>query len=328
MNRRILLFSIFIVLILYSCTFEPPAVKKFGHLKVTGSTLCDYRGNPVQLKGMSSHKLQHFGRFMNVDTFRWLRDVWKCSVVRAALYTSEHGYISNFKNKLKEKVIEIVEAAIKIDIYVIIDWHILSDGDPNIYKEESKDFFIEMATTFGEYPHVIYEICNEPNGKTVTWKDKIKPYAEYIVPAIREIDPDNIIIVGTGNWSQDIHDAAEDSLDYENIMYTCHFYAGTHTAWLRNRVKECITGKYKNIIPVFITEWGTTNHTGNGILYKEEASAWISFMAENNISWVNWSLSDMPESSAALLPGASYTGGWPMDTLSESGTFVYIQLRK
>ena len=328
MEKHITLFLFLIVFILCSCVSGPPVIEANGQLKVIGSNLCDNKGNPVQLKGMSSHKLQHFGRFMNEDTFKWLRDKWKCSVVRAALYTSEHGYISSLKNKLMQKVIEIVEAAIEVGIYVLIDWHILSDGDPNTYKDESKEFFIQMATMFGEYPNVIYEICNEPNGKKVTWKDQIKPYAEYIIPAIRKIDPDNIIVVGTSTWSQDIDLAAKDPLDYENIMYTCHFYAGTHTEWLQARVKDCISGKYGNIIPIFVTEWGTTDHTGDGALYKEEAKSWISFMDGNNISWVNWSLCDMPESSAALLPGASYTGGWPLDMLSESGKFVYSQLRK
>ncbi|MBN2444385.1 MAG: glycoside hydrolase family 5 protein [Spirochaetales bacterium] len=327
MKKSILLLSVIIIFTLSSCVSGPSAAKHLEALKVVGSNLCDSQGNPVQLRGMSSHKLQHFGRFMNVDTFTWLRDEWKCNVVRGALYTYEQGYISNFKEKLKKKMIEIVEGAIDTGIYVIIDWHILRDGDPNIYKEESKEFFIEMATMFGEYPNVIYEICNEPNGKTVTWGDKIKPYADYIIPAIRAVDPDNIIIVGSGTWSQDIHDAAADPLEYENIMYSCHFYAGSHHESLRTRINDAITGKFGNVIPVFVTEWGTTDSSGNGPVYEKESKTWITFLNENNISWVNWSLCDMNEGSAALLPGAAYTGGWPMDMLSESGSLVYSLLR-
>jgi endoglucanase len=265
---------------------------------------------------------------MNVETFRWLRDKWKCTVIRGALYTYEHGYISNFKEKLKKKMIEIVEGAIEVGMYVIIDWHILRDGDPNTYKEESKEFFIEMATRFGEYPNVIYEICNEPNGKDVTWEGKIKPYADYIIPAIRAIDPDNIIIVGSSTWSQDIHFPAADPLDYENIMYSCHFYAGTHFEWLQQRITDCRTGEFGNVIPVFVTEWGTTDSSGHGQIFTDETKSWISYLNENKISWINWSLSDMPEGSAALKPGASYTGGWPMEMLTESGQLVYSLMRE
>jgi endoglucanase len=287
-----------------------------GQLKVVGSQLCNQNGDPIQLKGMSSHGLQWFGHYMNYDSIKFMRDDWGANLVRAAMYTSSGGYISNPKT-LKTKVKEVVQAAIDLDIYVIIDWHILSDGDPNTYKEQAKAFFQEMASLYKDSPNVIYEICNEPNGD-VTWDRDIKPYAEYIIPAIRDINPNAIIIVGTSTWSQDIHHAADDPLEYDNIMYACHFYAGTHTQWLRDRIDYAMSKG----AAIFVTEWGTSEASGTGGPFLEEAKLWVDYMEEKKISWANWSLCDKTETSAALRPGSNPSGNWTDDNLTASGLFV------
>ncbi|OPZ86179.1 MAG: Endoglucanase 5A [Firmicutes bacterium ADurb.Bin419] len=287
-----------------------------GKLKVIGNQLCNQKKEPIQLKGMSSHSIHVFGSFVNVDAIRHLRDDWGMTLFRAAMYTEEGGYIKN--PDIKKKVQEAVQAAIDTGIYIIIDWHILSDGDPNKHKTQAIEFFNEMATLYGKYPNVIYEICNEPNGKEVTWSDSIKPYADEVIAEIRKIDPDNIIIVGTDTWSQGIDAVEKAPLDYSNIMYALHFYAGTHEQWLRDRIDYCLG---KNI-PVFVSEWGTSLATGSDGVYSTETLEWINFLDERKISWVNWSLSDKPESSAALLPSASSKGGWTDSDLSESGLLI------
>ncbi|MBE6071872.1 MAG: 1,3-beta-glucanase [Clostridium butyricum] len=287
-----------------------------SQLKVIGSQLCDSNDKPIQLKGMSSHGLQWYGNYMNYNSMKYLRDNWGINVVRAAMYTDQDGYISNPK-AAKEKVKEIVQSAIDLKMYVIIDWHILYDNDPNTYKIQAKSFFEEMAKLYGNYPNIIYEICNEPNGN-ITWSDNIKPYAEYIIPSIRAIDPDNIIIVGTSTWSQDVDIAASDPLSYSNIMYACHFYAGTHGKFLRDKIDIAIS---KNLA-VFVSEWGTSDASGNNGPYIDEAQTWIDYMDNKKISWCNWSLCDKDETSAALKPGANTTGGWTDSNLTPSGLFV------
>lgn len=57
----------------------------------------------------------------------------------------------------------------------------------------------------------------------MNWKRDIKPYAEEVISVIRKHDPDNLIIVGTGTWSQDVNDAADDQLKDANVMYALHF---------------------------------------------------------------------------------------------------------
>ncbi|GIQ67349.1 hypothetical protein DUZ99_02530 [Xylanibacillus composti] len=294
-------------------------VSQWGQLKVSGTQLQNQHGQDVQLVGISSHGLQWFPQFVNKETIQWLRDDWHVNVFRAAMYTQEDGYIDN--PSVKEKVKEAVEAAIDLGIYVIIDWHILYDGNPNTHKEEAKAFFQEMAALYGHYPNVIYEIANEPNGN-VSWAGDVKPYAEEVIPVIRAIDPDGVVLVGSPTWSQDIHHAADDPLAFDNVMYTLHFYSGTHGQWLRDRIDYA----RNRGIGIFVSEWGTSQASGDGGPYLAEAQQWIDFLNARNISWVNWSLADKAEVSAALLPGAPISG-WTDAQLSASGRWVRNAIR-
>ncbi|HET8850530.1 MAG TPA: glycoside hydrolase family 5 protein [Marinobacter sp.] len=295
-------------------------VERWQGLRVSGPDLVAENGEVVQLRGISSHGLQWFGRFMNEDTLRWLRDDWQANLVRAAMYTAHGGYIDD--PKVKDKVIAVVDAAISLGIYVIIDWHILSDGDPNLHKDSAIAFFREMATRYGDHPNVIYEIANEPNGD-ITWGDDIRPYAVEVISEIRSIDPDNIIIVGTNTWSTGIHTAAYYPLSDPNVVYALHFYAGSHGQWLRDRIDNV---RALNV-PVFVSEWGVSEASGSGGVHEEQTRTWISYLNERRISWVNWNLSDKRESSAALMPGASEHGSWTTEELSPSGQLVRELMR-
>ncbi|KXJ38941.1 endoglucanase [Bacillus spizizenii] len=319
----ILIVYLFIALLANSCLTAPEAsaavtktpVSINGQLSIKGTQLVNQNGKAVQLKGISSHGLQWYGDFVNKDSLKWLRDDWGITVFRAAMYTADGGYIDN--PSVKNKVKEAVEAAKELGIYVIIDWHILNDGNPNQNKEKAKEFFKEMSSLYGSTPNVIYEIANEPNGD-VNWKRDIKPYAEEVISVIRKNDPDNIIIVGTGTWSQDVNDAADDQLKDANVMYALHFYAGTHGQFLRDKANYALSKG----APIFVTEWGTSDASGNGGVFLDQSREWLNYLNSKNISWVNWNLSDKQESSSALKPGASKTGGWPVSGLSASGAFV------
>lgn len=284
-----------------------------GWLRIENNTLVNNDGEKIQLKGMSTHGIQWYGSFANEEMIKKIRDEWGSNLFRVAMYTNENGYIQN-KN-LENEVIKIVDTVIKLNMYVIIDWHILSDNDPLIYKEEAKDFFRKMSEKYKNYPNVMYEICNEPNGN-VTWNENVKPYAEEVISVIRENSKDSIIIVGTPTWSQDVDKAKENPINDKNVMYALHFYAGTHTDYLREKAKDALTK-----IPIFVSEWGVSDASGSGGVYLEESQKWVNFMNENNISWANWSLSDKNESSALLINGAP-NNSLDDNYLSESGKFI------
>lgn len=103
--------------------------------------------SPVQLRGISTHGIAWFPAYINEDCFRQLRRDWNVNVVRLAMYTGESGGYCTGGNReqLKELIHKGVTYAVAQDMYVIIDWHILSDGNPQQYLEQSKAFFAEMS---------------------------------------------------------------------------------------------------------------------------------------------------------------------------------------
>lgn len=284
-----------------------------GYLSIKDNKLVNQYNENIQLKGMSSHGMQWYSKFANEEMISKLKNEWNTNLFRIAMYTKEGGYLDD--KSIKNKVYNVIDLAIKYDMYVIVDWHILSDYDPLMYKEDAKEFFMEVSKKYKDYPNIIYEICNEPNGN-VTWDDNIKPYATEVISVIRENTKKSIIIVGTPTWSQDVDKIVNNKIDDKNVMYALHFYAGTHTQYLRDRVKNTI-----NEIPIFVSEWGTSDASGNNGVYLEESKKWIDFMDEYNLSWANWSLVDKNESSALLKEG-SPVNSLDDEYLSESGKFI------
>jgi endoglucanase len=217
----------------------------------------------------------------------------------------------------KEKITAVVDECIKKGIYVIIDWH-----SHNINLRESKTFFTEMAKKYGKTPNVIYEIFNEPDYET--W-DEVKAYSAEVIKAIRKIDPDNIIIVGSPHWDQDINVVADDPLKgFDNLMYSLHYYAGTHKQELRDK------GDYacKKGIPVFISECGGMEASGDGAVDYDQWNAWINWAEQKQISWVVWSVHDKHEQCSVLLKSADSNGNWKESDLNETGIYSRKLLRK
>ena len=252
-----------------------------GALSVNGTQLVDQNGNPVQLRGISTHGLSWFPNFVDQNAFRQFREEWNVNVMRLAMYTHENGGYCTDGNKenLKNIIYRGVQYATDNDMYVIIDWHVLQEQNPNVYKEEAKKFFSEMSEKYKDYNNVIYEICNEPNGG-VGWSE-VKSYAEEIIPIIRANDEKAIILVGTPNWSQRVDEAANDPITgYDNIMYTLHFYAATHKDDLRNTMVNAINAG----LPVFVSEYGICDASGNGGLDKDSAQKWVDTMNSYGVS--------------------------------------------
>ncbi len=290
-----------------------------GALHVEGTQLVDENGDPVQLRGISSHGLAWFPDYINSDCMADLH-AWGANVFRLAMYTAESGgYCTDGDQEaLKELVKEGVEYATDEDMYVIVDWHILSEGTPATYQSEAEDFFDEMSAEFADHNNVLYEICNEPNG-SADW-DAIKAYAEDIIPIIRANDPDAVIIVGTPTWSQEVDKAAADPItDYDNIMYTLHFYAATHKDDLRNKMESAL----KDGLPIFVTEFGICDASGNGTIDEDSANTWVELMDKYGVSYVMWNLSNKDESSSIIDSSVTKTSGFDYNDLSQSGKWIY-----
>lgn len=289
-----------------------------GALHVENGKLTDENGNTVQLYGMSTHGIAWFPQYINYDSFRTLRDDWNTNCIRLAMYTAEYGgyCAGGDKEQLKQLVRDGVSYATELGMYVIVDWHILSDCDPNQNKDEAIAFFREMAEAFADNDNVLYEICNEPNGGT-SW-DSIKSYAEEVIPVIRAQKPDAVILVGTPTWSQEIDKAAASPLDDSNVMYTLHFYAGTHKDDLRNRLETCV----QNGLPVFVSEFGMCDASGNGANDFVSTTKWLDLLNKYQISFCCWNLANKDESSSVFKASSTALSDWTDDDFNESGRWI------
>lgn len=295
-------------------------VGKHGKLSVEGTKIVDKNKQEFQLKGVSTHSIAIYSQYINEETFKEMRDNWNINVIRIAMYSNPNdGYTKELHSKVKEAV----NYATDLGLYVIIDWHILQDNNPNTYKNEAISFFEEMANEFKNNKNVLYEICNEPNGD-VTWDKDIKPYAEEVISKIRAIDTNAIIIVGTPKWSQDVDIVANNPItDYENIMYTLHFYAATHKDELRKKLKIA----HEKGLPIFVTEFGISDASGNGTISQEEGNKWIELLNSYNISWVCWNLSNKNETSAILNSNCNKTTGFQESDFSQQGKWLLKKIK-
>ncbi len=295
---------------------------KAGKLQGNGNQRVDESGNPAVLRGISTHGIAWFPDYINQECLNdWSN--FGANVVRFAMYTSEYGgYCSGGdRENLKNLIINGVNCAKNADMYAIVDWHILSDGNPQTYQEDAKAFFSEMSAKLAGYDNVIYEICNEPNGGT-SWQE-VKAYAQEVIPVIRANAPDSIIIVGTPTWSQEVEQAlANPVTGYDNIMYSLHFYAATHKDDLRNKMISA----HNQGLPIFVSEYGLCDSSGNGAIDREQSQLWFQAMNENQISYVAWNLSNKDETSSLIASSCDKKSGFTYEDLSEEGKMVHDML--
>ena len=313
MNKTCLITAMILVALMSTASYgtAPPE----GALSVLGNRIVNSEEQPVSFAGVSffwSNDGWGGSKYYNADCLDWLVSDWNVEIVRAAMGVEDGGgYLSSPTNN-KDRLKTIVDASIAAGIYVLIDWHSHHAED---YESEAIDFFEEMATTYGGYDNVIYEIYNEPLSGC-SWSGDIKPYAEAVIAAIRAIDPDNLIVVGSPEWSQRVDLPAADPITgYINIAYTLHFYADMgHTGWLRTRASNAMNDG----IALMVTEWGP-----KGYLVHDENTAWMAFCNDNYVSHTAWAVNDKDEPWSFLDRWIGMeTGGWTEEDLSIRGQVV------
>jgi endoglucanase len=300
------------------CRSPAPAgspVALHGQLKVVGTRMEDQSGNAVQLKGISSYWLNWESRpdAESEVGLQSMRDNWKISILRAAMGTDvSGGYLEGGQAAMQAKIDAIVTNALALGVYVIVDWH---SGAAQNYQSQAITFFTGLATKYGACPNIIYEDFNEP--VNVTWA-QIKPYHQAVVNAIRAIDPDNLVVMGTPTYSQDVDLAAASPVTGTNLLYTLHWYSCSHTQWLRDKGNTAISRG----LALYVTEFGATNADGgtDGKVCQAEANNWFSWMATNGIGGTAWKLARGSDSSNILSSGAPSGGPWTVSDLSQLPT--------
>ena len=282
-----------------------------GQLCVTGTKLTDQAGNPVVLRGVSTHGLQWYPQFVNDSLFAQLSQEWGCNLVRLALYSED--YCGGNQQQSLQVLHEGIEACLANDMYVLVDWHILNDADPNQHLDQALEFFEAISQEYAGVPNVLYENCNEPNGET-SWSD-VRAYSQQVIPVIRHNSPNAVIIVGTTTYDRDLVMASRAPLDFDNVMYTLHFYVATHKSDLRGELEAALEAG----LPVFVTECGLSEASGDGKVDFASAVEWFDLLAQHDVSFAIWSLSNKAETSALVKPTSEATTHLEDDDLTAVG---------
>lgn len=297
-----------------------------GQLRVCGTKLCNQYNLPIQLRGMSSHGLQWYSQCLNTASLDALANDWQADVLRISMYIQEGGYETN-PRAFTDRVHSLIEEATARGMYAIVDWHMLSPGDPHFNLARAKTFFTEIANRHKNKVNVIYEVANEPSG--VSWPT-IKSYHEQIIPVIRAEDSDSVILLGTRAWSSlGVSDGANESevvsnpVSATNVMYTFHFYAASHGTEYLSALSRAA-----DQIPMFVTEFGTQRYTGDGKNNFTRAQEYLDLMRAKKISWVNWNYSDDRRSGAVFnrgtCPGGPFAG---TSSLKPAGAWIRDHIR-
>ena len=305
-------------------------VGKHGRLhlaKVDGygnaPVIVDQYGKPFQMRGASTHGVQWFPEYINKGAMQTLRDEWGVNLLRMACYVTQYnGYTSGGQSLIDSKIVEGVQAAKELGMYVIVDWHI-HEENPHTTKSVAEQFFKKYATMYKDYDNVIFEICNEPtNVQWYTGGNDLYSYCKDIAGIIRDCGSKALIVCGTNNWSQDVEDVAKKPLKddgFEDIMYTFHFYSGTHYEDKRQKVRTAVAAG----TPIFVTEFGICNASGNGGYDTANADEWIEFLDSMNISYACWSFCNKGESASYLKTSCNKTtGGFEESDLTTTGIWL------
>ncbi len=309
-------------------SFDKTPVGRHGRLHVgkcsnyAAPTILDEKGKAVQLRGASTHGIQWFPQYVNKEAFQSLRDEWGINTVRLAVYPREGGYLDGSGAQMDRTIKQGVAAASQLGMYVIIDWHVLN-YNPNETIDGAKSFFTKYASLYKDYNNVIFEIANEPTG--TDWyngsSNDLYTYSKTISNVIRNCGSKAIIICGTNTWSQDVDAVAAKPLStagIDNCMYTLHYYAATHYDNLKSKLKTALSAG----TPVFVSEFGICDASGNGGVDIQNANSWMSLLTQNNIGFCCWSLCNKGEQASYIKTSTPKTSKWTKDELTTTGIWL------
>jgi len=307
------------MVLFFACT-TTDVVSEHGKLSVEGNKIVNKSGEVVSFAGMSFFWAVNGWegeKFYESNTVDYLAKSWNTNIVRAAIgIDKEGGYVDDPVGNLA-KAERVIDAAIRNDIYVIVDFHSHHAED---YEEYAHSFFDALSKRYQHTDNIIYEIYNEP--LNVSWDTILKPYSERVIETIRKNDPDNLILVGTPNWSQDVDDVIGSEIVDNNVAYVLHFYAATHKDGLRQKAKKTLDAG----VPLFVSEWGSIEASGDGDIDEKSVSEWMKFMKEHSLSHCNWSVCDKDEGASIFKPGTGLRENYDAE-LTNSGEFVRNVIR-
>ncbi|MHC4748749.1 MAG: glycoside hydrolase family 5 protein [Planctomycetota bacterium] len=222
--------------------------------------------------------------------------------ITAVWFTGNSGYRTIFDNALTW--------CNENNMYLIIDQYRYdtSDSTTGVTSGPNLEAFINVwefiANRYKNAPNIIYEIGNEqhgtfspanPSGITTHWQ-----WSQECINAIRNIDPDSIIIVPMDYWAHWGNNAVRAPLTGGNIAYDFHIYyyhsprVGTTYSQVSNYfdaepMVDLVHSQSNQ--PVICGEFGV-NYTGTDATQRAFFTSMCQVMTDKEMSWQAWSFDD------------------------------------
>jgi hypothetical protein len=282
----------------------------FGAMKSVGNRIHgEKNGAPMQVKGASFFWSNWSAKYWNAATVDLMVDEWKVEILRAAWGVENNGTPYSTDHTI---LYNVVDRCIERGVYVIIDWH--THGlEQNVAA--AKTFWNKVFDDrphYANHPAVVFELFNEPNFVSEGGPDwnRAKQVQEEVLAVIRARGANNLAIIGTPNFSQDIDVATSNPINDPNVAYTLHWYAPNHCAPIWNKIPTAMN----NNKAVFGTEWGFWDRAEwsqcGGLDAYAAANEWMQRCDQNKISWASWAISDKPDEQSSLFWSGSIAGNW------------------
>ncbi len=182
-------------------------------------------------------------------------------------------------------------------IYVILDMHDAPGGQtgdniddsygyPWLLESEASqqlfcDIWKKIAAYYRNEPVILgYDLINEPIAPYFDNVDelngKLEPLHKRVTAAIREVDPNHIILIGAPQWNGNFQPFKDWEYD-DKLMWTCHRYGGDASA---AAIMNFIEFRDSTDLPMYMGEIGHNT--------DEWQESFCKAMEDNNIGYTFW----------------------------------------
>lgn len=315
-------------------------VKEIGKLHKNGKYIVDENDVPVELRGIGTHHLLQYKNLHNRKAFDSLRRMG-VNMIRPSAYLEDYnflgsdgetayGYISR-PEETRAEIEKIIKICIDLGLYVLLDWHVFYDsnmiagqtytGYARFHETEALEFFEYFTEKYGDYPNMIYDLCNEPYFAS---ESDIVQFVQAVRAVIVENVDEPVMTCGYGagqtndTWytrSKRLYDAFV-AAGITDVFVAPHIYGSNITTPAQQLWDENI--------PIFCTEWGNSQGSGDGAGNDTAALANTNWFHEHAVAQSFWKFTDQTMTTSVLqnqgiINSEKWLDGFNWSDLSHNG---------
>lgn len=251
-------------------------------------------------EGAAAFWKEYRHRYIAQDDIRFIKSVGFNTVripLHYALFMTDDGVLQGDGWALLDRALSWVRDA---GLYAIVDLHAAPGGQTGINHDDGPGyplmFYVprhreltirlwrEIARRYAGNPAILgYDLLNEPIAPyhdVATLNPRLEPFYRQATAAVREVDPDRIIILAGGQWSSSFDMFGPPFAP--NLAYTYHsFWASTK----RDSIQRHLNFANRYDVPLFLGETGELTDEWNArfrTLHERHGIGW-SFWTYKNL---------------------------------------------